>query len=308
MKFLTRPLLVLLGIGTALGVAEIAIRAFEPLPAPSTWPTAETQLKSRQMAAMEAPVEVLFAGSSITEAAIDPAQVVGDGVSRAYNAAVPFSYPVSMDVWVGEVAVPATEPSVVVIGLTPWAPADPELQDLVIAGLERAAEESKSEAPVLSLSALWRNRGVMADVDYLLDQIFLADSGIWTELGHQTGYHDLPQDFTPGLPRIVGAGRMSGSNESAIRQLVDHLHEEGVIVVLMIEPTRDPEVREARSTAVYIESLEELARSLSVELWDMYSVAWPDSLFTDNDHFNAEGTRQFSLLVAERLAGLLGGE
>jgi hypothetical protein len=308
MKFPTRLLFVLLGLVVALGVAEITIRALEPLPAASTWPTAETQLKSRQMAAIEAPIEVLFVGSSITEAAVDPSLVVDAGVGSAYNAAVPFSYPVSMDVWVREVAAPATEPSVVVIGMTPWAPTDPEIQDLVIEGLERAAEESKSEGSLLSFSALWRNRGVMADFDYLLDQLFLAESGLWTELGHQTGYRDLPQDFTSGPPRIVGARRMSGSNESALRQLVDHLQEEGVTVVFMIEPTRDPEVREARSTAVYLESLEELASSLGVELWDMYSVAWPDSLFTDNDHFNAEGTRQFSLLVAERLAGLIRGE
>ncbi len=40
----------------------------------------------------------------------------------------------------------------------------------------------------------------------------------------------------------------------------------------------------------------------------MYSIDWPDRLFTDNDHFNAEGTRQFSILVAERLAGLIKGE
>ncbi len=57
MKFPTRPLLVLLGLVVALGFAEIAIRAMEPLPAPSTWPTAETQLKSRQMSAIDSPVE-----------------------------------------------------------------------------------------------------------------------------------------------------------------------------------------------------------------------------------------------------------
>ncbi len=41
--------------------------------------------------------------------------------------------------------------------------------------------------------------------------------------------------------------------------------------------------------------------SLDVELWDMNSIGWSDSLFADAYHFNAEGTKRFSSQIAERL-------
>lgn len=304
MKFPTRPLLVLLGLVVALGFAEIAIRAMEPLPVPSTWPTPETQLKARQMSTLDGPVDVLFVGSSITEAAVDPTLVVNGGITSAYNAAAPFMDPPAIEIWLRDVAVPLTMPSFVVIGLTPWPPSDSHIQDDVVAGLDRAVSRPSLGESDHASFALWRNRGVFADFDYLLDQLLLAESGLWTDLGHQTGYHDLPRDFTAGLPRVVGARRMSGPDEVALRRSVGQLQSHSVEVILMIEPTSDRDVEASQATAGYIAWLEELASDLGVELWDMYSITWPDSLYTDNDHFNAEGTEQFSALVGERLSGM----
>ena len=93
---------------------------------------------------------------------------------------------------------------------------------------------------------------------------------------------------------------MSPSDEAAVRRSVRFLQDRGIEVVFMVEPTRDANLNPSNAPA-YLVWLNKLAASLDVELWDMNSIGWSDSLFADAYHFNAEGNKRFSSQIAQRL-------
>ena len=103
-------------------MAEGGLRAFgDRLPVRTDWPTVETGVKYELLRQLP-EADVVFLGSSITEAAVDPSEFAhASGVGSAFNSGIPFSTLFSNEWWLNEVVLENVEPQLVVIGLTAWS-------------------------------------------------------------------------------------------------------------------------------------------------------------------------------------------
>lgn len=296
MRKFRKSLVVLVGILTALVAAELGLRVFsDAMPQASAWPSAATELKDRQLGASNT-YEVIFLGSSITEASVDPDLLSS---RSAYNSALPFSTPISNEIWLqGEFD--QLDGSVVVLGLPAW-PFHGGFDDDPLAGQIRTALDP--ETSFLDNFALYRNRGVLADWFSRRSRVLTVASGSWTDLGHQTTYYLRSGDSLVGRFPPYGKPQMSDENHSAVEAIAKTVEEGGGTLVLMVEPGRYPGTVRTDEVEQYLGSLQQLAADLDVEYWDTYSLDWDPSLFADEAHFNLEGT----ILYTNYVSGLLDG-
>jgi hypothetical protein len=159
--------ILLVGLGMVLAVltAEVGLRIVEDtLPDRAVWPSVEAHIKGEQLLSTPATADVLFIGSSMTEAAVDPLVLHRIKPSlTAYNAALPFSKPVSIEYWLEAVALPSVRPTAVVYGLAPWPVRDNPGRDSFLDGLRGAVQRRTLFAGVSNLSVLLGNVGLLAD-------------------------------------------------------------------------------------------------------------------------------------------------
>lgn len=297
MKSGTRLAIVVLGVLSALGAAELALRIFgEELPVRSAWPTVETQLKDSQLTEPD-QWDVIFLGSSVTEAAVDPRLL--NGVT-AYNAALPFSTPISHEVWYrGQFS--DQQDRIVVLGLPAWPYHQQDDEDRLVSGIGAALE---SDARTESRLKMIDHRGVLADWFGLRSREAALRSHFWTPQGHLTAYHSLVSQPITGSFEPFGPPRMSEDVRTAIHRLAEYVKLQGGTFVLMIEPARFPGEVAADVLQSYLGTVRDLAADLDVELWDTFSIGWADDLYADVLHFNRRGTEALSALMNELLAGV----
>jgi hypothetical protein len=270
------------------------------MPDPSSWPSVETDLKSQQMADLEAAPTLVLLGSSVTEAAVDPAMLEEiTGLSLPYNSALPFSSPLSTEIWLNQVVLPTVAPELIVFGVPIW-PSHGESEGALGRGIERAASPP-TVVDVLGWSALVGKRGVLADWDRLIQRESLKSSGFWTELGHQTGYYDQSDGSLEGRFPPFGEPAMSPEQTDALERMILSSQQRGTNVVLLLEPGRFPDGAAEVDTVAYISWLEDRASEWGIEFWDTYSIEWEAAFFADEAHFNRRGTEAFT----HYLAGLL---
>jgi hypothetical protein len=296
--------MVVSGVVCALFIGELAVRLLEPeMPVRSEWPTAETDIKQKQVSALAEDIDLVLIGSSQTEAAVDPALLISLGaVDSAYNAALPFSSPISDRIWLQDIVLDTVSPSIVIVGIPAWPVHTTETGDPLRAGLSRAISTGSSTWIGTSV-ALERNKGVLADWDERRSRQNLTESALWTELGHLTGYYQRHGETLGGRFPPYGEPRMSPDNLAALGETLMLLEAEGITGVLMLEPGHYPADVPETDIATFIDSIRVLAREHDVPLWDTYSVDWDASYFADEAHFNREGTRAFTSLLAEYLRG-----
>ena len=153
----TKVLYVVAGLILTLGVAEASLRILENRLPPSThWPTVETDVKFDRLRELS-EADVIFLGSSITEAGIDPIAFAEESkLDSAFNSGLPFSTPFSNEWWLNHVVLRHVEPKLVVIGLTAWSGGAGADDDLLLSGLESAIE-SAGEPSARSASACRRS-------------------------------------------------------------------------------------------------------------------------------------------------------
>ncbi len=208
---------VIAGFILTLVIAEFAIRALEPsLPSPTLWPTREAALKSEQLERLGKDVSLVFLGSSSTEAAIDPEMLedlIGHGVP--YNAALPFSTPLSDQVWVRDVVLEESIPDLAVIGISPWPVHTTVDADPLRTGLQKALEVRGRSDPWF-IPTLIEHKGLLGDWDERATNDQLLASGLWTDLGHQTGYYDRSFESISGAFPPFGKPEMSSDNADAL--------------------------------------------------------------------------------------------
>jgi hypothetical protein len=296
------------GLITALLIGETAMRVVETaVPPPSRWPSAETQIKDGQLAKLAREVEVVFIGSSVTEAAVDPELLNAlAGTETVYNAALPFSSPLSDEVWLAGVVLDHIDPSIVVMGVPAW----PAHGNVDSDPLRRAIQHAIAPAPMDWFSrklALIGNKGVLSDWDERSVRHGLSTSESWTDFGHQTGYYDrAPQSLIGRFPPF-GDPQMSPDNVHAFTETVTTLQRADIEVVLMIEPGQFPgEVSDA-DIDLYLTSIRELGRELGVQVWDTYTRGWDPDFYVDEAHFNRKGTVAFTTYLADLVGDLAHG-
>jgi hypothetical protein len=308
MRIMRDTIWVAVGLICAVLIGEVVMHVLEPaVPSPSRWPSAETQVKSGQLAKLAQDVEVVFLGSSVTEAAVDPELLrVLAGTGTVYNAALPFSSPLSDEVWLADVVLDHSEPSIVVMGVTSW----PAHSSVSNDPMRSAIQHATTPVPVHGISqrfALLGNRGVFSDWDERLGRQRLITSGLWTDLGHKTGYYDrAPQSLIGQFPPF-GDPQMSPDNAHAFAETVRALQQADIEVVLLIEPGRYPGDVSDADIALYLTSIQALGRELGVPVWDTYSRGWDPDFYVDEAHFNREGTVAFTTYVADLVGDLAHG-
>jgi hypothetical protein len=301
-------LLVVLGVLMALLVSEAAARmAITALPGAEQWPTLETEIKSRQLSELaeaEVEIDVLFLGSSAVEAGLDPTLFDSLVDATSYNAAHPFSSPLSNEIWLEEVVLPHIQPSIVIIGLGVWPYESTLENDLLYAELERITIENHERT---GLAVIDRREQIRSWSDSV-KRVEWVRSGVITGRGLQTSYEDLVVD-PDGLPRFDDSlpAQMSKDNLSALERTVELLQARSTEVVILLEPTGcppatdvcrryDPESHPGRI----------LADQFGLTLIDASVRGWPPEMYADSAHFNRNGTIELTRFVAGELLELVG--
>jgi hypothetical protein len=292
---------VALGVILALAMAEGGLRAFEDrLPVSTDWPTIETDVKYELLRHLP-EADVVFLGSSITEAAIDPREFVdASGVGSAFNSGIPFSTPFTNEWWLNEVVLQSVEPNLVVIGVTPWSGGQRAVHDPLLAALRLApvSGDDSQDPP----SALLGQAGLLSEWDWrMADETVKAHL---TDLGHQTGYYERSIDeATPfGLP--MGPSEMPEEEADAVDRMVDTLNERGIEAIVLIEPGRSPGDDGTLDYQRYIASVLQHEDDWGVPVLDTFNQGWDRSLFADLAHFNRMGTESFTAYMAQTINGL----
>jgi hypothetical protein len=288
------------GFVSGLLIAEILLAGVaEHLPDRSIWPTPQAEIK-HQFAATGPQPSVLFFGSSITEAAIDPERLATAG---GFNAAFPFASPLSSEVWYRHELRFSSETDVVVLGIAPW-PADAyEKSEWLAPALDRSYA---FEPYWLDKTNLHRNKGVLADwFDLRHFQLGLTANN-WKENGHHFGYYGRQADRATIELSVFELSRLPENQEQAIRQINKLSVTNGTQLVLLIEPSGDEFMKRFRPERVsaFIESLEQLGEDLGIPVWDTFSIDWPEEMYADGVHFNREGTIAYSHQISTMLASL----
>ncbi len=284
------------GFVAAIVIGELALSAMAPaMPSPSLWPTAEMELKSAQLRSLDVEPELVIIGSSTSQAAIDPELLSeATGLRWPYNAALPFSTPASNQVWLEEVVLENTSPSLVIVGVVPWATHD---DSTLLRAVMHEAASSRNSWPE-EMSTMIRSRGVLADWDRLSARDLLLASGLWTSLGHFTGYYDRrlsnPDEWSPPSR----APLLDPVDEKALKGMVDTAMSKGARTVLLVEPACCHD-GEGEGNERYLGWLQSRAEAWDVELWDTYSEAWSADLFADSAHLNRRGTELYTKHVAQ---------
>lgn len=299
-----------------IAAAEVSARMLEPvLPDPISAPTIETQVKLAQMEMMRANGETAVAviGSSVLEASLDPSLIEAQiGLSPIYNAALPFSTPLAMEVWARDFVIPFLQPHVLVIGVTPWPAQSTDQTDPLRYGLLQLNATSwrhRVATALESRSALFRLRSLPVEWDEAKARQLTIDLSFWTERGHQTGYYEgrIEGQILPGAPSDQPL--LSADNERALERLLVWLRSQSVQTVVVIEPARCDVIEAACDAGATLgrdlERLRVAVENHGAGLIDMQAVTWSSELFSDLIHPNRQGTIEFSQFFARRLTAVL---
>lgn len=294
-----------LGLLLTLTAVESAVRQLSAeLGDPRPWPSIETQVKADHLSSPERDPQVVFLGTSITEAAIDPTLFASKLNIESYNAALPFSTPVSLRYWLEEFVLTQLSPHTVVIGLPRWGAPATAQEDPIQRGLSEVVERTAS---VAGRSALLSRRQQIRELPDVLIQPE-PPTDLWTEAGHQTLYYDGADAARRGV--VEGSAfdsSFSGDQVDALEAMVDLIRTRGIRPVFLLEPGDCPPSLTScpASESLAVQQVETLSRDLNVPLIDGAEFVAQDDWYADSVHFNRTGTRAFTLFMVDRLGGLL---
>ena len=285
---------------------ELALRiAGGLLGPPEPWPNAGYRTMAEAAAELNAngeTVDVLFLGSSITDAAIDPTQLQDETAIASFNAAGPFSGPISAERWL-TYGLWDLQPATLVIGLPVWG-ADGSAEDSDLLQALNRLEAAQQNTSWLNWSALWQRRGQLRQpVEVFGDKAIAAR---FTSRGHYTGYYDaqaVPEPLNEAGTPFPG---VSDDQLAALTRTAESAAQQGVTVVLMLEPGGCPPVFPNCATPASVQLADELyrqiAQDLDVEYFNARTFEAEPTWYADSAHFNEAGTRAFTSFVGGWLA------
>jgi hypothetical protein len=305
-----RLLTVLLSFLAAVTVSEGLVRAIsDSLPDPAPWPSNETELKAKQLE-LGNDYSIVFVGTSVTEAAVDPAMVTTALGRETYNAAIPFATQRSLQLWVERFVLPNADPDLLVVGIPVWSAEFAGAGDdgVLLDGLRRVEEFRTPPDPWVGLahrSALvhWRTE-LKSIADLLAPANRLEETARWTSRGHQTGYFERTAGsliLRPGVsPSEVTF------DFGPLIQLTEAARAHGVRVALLVEPAScDPRGRclAPADIALLRQTYTLLAAELGVPVLEIEG-PWPTEWYADPAHFNRAGTVAYTTRLAAALKEL----
>jgi hypothetical protein len=274
----------------------------------------ETQLKVEQMDGLAAAggADVVFMGSSIVNAGIDPVLFAELSGTVAYNASLNATSPRLLEVWAGEIVLPRLHPELVVIGLS-----SRELNDHGISQTEQYERYTESigrafeiDQPSLSqridraaskVSALVRLRADIRRPFSVFNQLrgtatqslVLTDQGAVTRLrGMEYHIGDVFRERTEGQDLVDY--QIGGAEIEALSRLIDDIRATGAAVVLVDMPVMEADYIPMHPNGqadfdAYQAALQQFALDHDVQLASPTNDPWPASHFADPLHLNQTG-------------------
>ncbi|MEX2622539.1 MAG: hypothetical protein WD651_02315 [Acidimicrobiia bacterium] len=303
------------GVVVVLATTEVGLRVLgSALPDPVLWPSIEADIKVDQMSQPAyRPTRVVFMGDSTMESGVDPSRLHEFGVEdSSYNAALPWSTPLSMEVWFGEVVRPLLDPEIIYVGLAPPSGLNTREGDILYQGLLTAirSQEESWVGAVAGWSELYKKRTLVRDLPVIFRRERVVELGLISTLGFQTGYlWGAIAAAEGGVPAIENTNRqMSEADKAALERLIRSAAQAHVQLVLVVEPFPCPadagECVERFLSSTFYRGVEALANAQEVPLLNVMQEPWPEGLFVDDRHLNAAGVDRFQRLVANSMADL----
>ncbi len=310
-------------------VAELFVRALAPLPANRTWPDAESQFKAEHAAAVQASggtEPLIFAGSSVSDAAFDPAvaaEAAGLDVD-SFNYAQEGSLSSTTARFLEAAVLDQVDPDTVVLGVYPG--------DIGAAPTNAAAlgdELSRSRGYRLASGnptlgdriddAFSRRSDLIAHREILRDPYRLAQ---WLRspttpafLDAETGSLLRHRDATYTAPEPVdNAGDAGDAGDqlapiepevAAIKDLADTLASQGKRLVVVELPVYGAGWDEATSPGALDtthEAMLDVEAAGCAERLDLRSLVQQERYWSDAAHVNGDGTEVISRAVGDWLA------
>lgn len=320
---LTRSLAV---VALLLLVVELGARSVaDELPTPMRWASAEEQVKADDLQRLsDQPGGTIFLGSSMMDAAVDPAQFVAEAGTPppAYNAALLGADTRIMRLWSEGFVVPTVDPSVVVVGVSCREVTEEAAQDAQFAQFldSRAMRErlgtlhtlDRVDDAVGSVSALVKHRVELREPLNLTgrdrrsnDEFTIGKDG--------RDEHFLDREYPPAekLEEVlyrpdVETLDIAADKVEALAGLVDDLEADGAEVWVVNMPITQDFVEympapSGQSKRVCWNLLDETATTAGAQYLE--AGVWEKDLFADPIHLNREGSRRFTSWLAEEVGG-----
>lgn len=293
-----------LGLLTPLVVMEIGLRAVAPsLPSPAPWPSVGIEVKTDYAERLVGErLDVIFLGSSVSEAGIDPDQILASTGLSSFNAAGPYSTPVGIERWLDHGLWPLA-PRTLVIGLSIWGAPDSAENDVLSTAFDALDDYERDNSSILGSSELWSRRAQLRDLIELVNDSVNAAS--YTDRGHLTIYRNGARHAAENLSEGQPFPGFSDDNLEALARITAEAERRDADVVLLLEPGGCPEIlpgcANQDSEAVAIAAVAEIAESLDVDWINGREFIAPDEWYADSAHFNAAGTSAFTDFLADRL-------
>lgn len=314
-----------------LALAEAGARVVSTRVAPPvTWDSPYTQDKAAQIVHIEerfGGAGVVFLGSSIVNAGLDPERFAATVPGIAYNAGLPGASAGTWRLWANDAVYPYLCPAVVVVGVTvrdvndnaPGVVGDPAAY-LGSVGRRLFVGEAGSAERASSLvdraSALVRTRDLLRRPADVVRVLMGRPVEGWrvtrlTEFGRYYAFDDhtyrIDDDRREGLR--TGAFRdyaVGGVEMEAVAGMIDDARRNGAAVVLVETPVMERDLvgllpRGASDLVSFRTALDALGEAVGVPVLRFPDLVDRADLFADEYHLNGAGVS----LVTDRLAAEL---
>jgi len=299
-----------------LALGEGGARVLAPrLPSSGEWPDGPIAQQYDGLAhgSATAPVPVVFVGSSMVEAGIDPSTFSSDTGLRALNAAVPASTNAMLTPWLSHVVVPLARPRVVLIGIATRDFNDNAIgpHDAILALTRSPGYHSLVARDALTrfdrfvsrYSALIRLRRQLRNPMNILRAIVRADPSLSRDscrssVSQRYRSSALVSSYPSSVLKNYSAG---GAQTTALIQTIDHLKRMKIGVVLVKLPTTTaylalhPHGRP--DIASFDRAVRNVVRQTRAPLIDASEIT-STHYFQDQIHMNCAGAKKLTSAIA----------
>lgn len=301
-----RLVLIFLIVLSAATATEVSFRLLgSELPEPSMWYSDWAEAKAEIIESTDRPAEVVFLGDSSTMNGLDPHQFAkGSRYEHVFNAAIPGVTMAMIDDWYRRVVEPASDPQLVLIGLTTQTVTlrdpGPYFQSVAIAdGWLGVVNRWLYET-------FWtvRYRGVARDPVALARHYRGTAEENWRLLDSNGWFTPPDREYEPPDTSDPTDGTILAEDHDALVSLVNHIQQSGADVVFVRMPETADRADTFVSGASAIQSIkrqvDRLAERLSVPVVDLSEISSTE-WFTDSVHLDPRGSQLAGELLLEKL-------
>lgn len=301
------------------------------IPGQLIWDTQFTQDKADQIAGM-GEVEIVYVGSSVVNAGIDPGLVANNSrFESGYNSAIPSTTPSTWKIWMRDLVYPDLCPSVVVIGISVRDYNDGNVgipfdlrSYLPSAGrLELYGQFSPAslEQQIGRYSAFVRIRSRLREPEKVARFLVKGRVRGWpatvlTPDGRYTGWDDnvfvdpSPEGIEQLTTKVFVDFSVGGAEDLAVRSIIEDARSLGDRVVIVRMPTINQEIAQLLPAGRddldrFERQIERLGNDYDVPVIVYHDMDDDKSLFGDLYHMNLAGTTELSIRLGRDLDRLV---